>query len=518
MVAYQFLSKTYTDVLGRAPDAGGWNYWQGEIERDRSLDQVRRVGASFFNGDEFLGKSYNTKDRLAVLYRVALSREADLGGVNYWASQVDSGVRSFSDVVFNFFWGEEFNSIGSMYTQGKYEFRGGTPYRPEISQPAYRIGVKRSSNSYEWSDGPQGVQITNSKQLQALLNSSRVGTRIMLPQRSLIEVTETIVTPWGVSIYTDGATFPDEYQKMARFVRSPSFTDGAMIAVSEASSLNFVWVDGQRSKINEPNFKPQNINVGLLGGMGSSIISSRVERAMGFSHITIGGEFVGLPPASSLVRGNFVDGTFSNFSSQWSDGISIGGEVVDVRFNTVINMTDVGIVSFVGNKSVQKRQDSGIRYNTVLNLSNNAYGGIVSDGVFNLAGVGTAPGSYAGYAQDLQFSSNTLWTSNSAFMAIALSIGTRAWFGSASQTINGSTFKDNTSNGQPLRVGTGIVVSGAINVTVQGNQGLNFVFAPEAKKELPRLPFVASISSRYASFKEVDMEWVDMMMDSAIVD
>ncbi len=518
MVAYQFLSKTYTDVLGRAPDAGGWNYWQGEIERDRSLDQVRRVGASFFTGDEFLGKGYNTKDRLAVLYRVALSREADLGGVNYWASQVDSGVRSFSDVVFNFFWGSEFNSIGSMYTQGKYEFRGGTPYRPEIDQPAYRIGIKRTRQSTEWFDAPQEVELTNSKQLQELLNSSKVGTKIVLAPRTLIEVTETIVTPWGVSIYTAGYPDTSEYQKMARFVRSPSFTDGAMIAASEASSLEFVWVDGQRSKINEPNFKPQNINVGLLGGTGSAIISSRVERAMGFSHITIGGEFVGLPPASSLVRGNFVDGTFSNFSSQWSDGISIGGEAVDVRFNTVINMTDVGIVSFVGNKSVQKRQDSGVRYNTVLNLSNNAYGGIVSDGVFNLSGIGTAPGSYAGYAQNLRFSDNTLWTSNSAFMAIALSIGTRAWFGSASQTINGSTFKDNTSNGQPLRVGTGIVVSGAINVTVQGNQGLNFVFAPEAKKELPRLPFVASISSRYASFKEVDMEWVDMMMDSAIVD
>ncbi|WNZ45217.1 DUF4214 domain-containing protein [Leptolyngbya boryana CZ1] len=517
MVAYQFLSKTYTDVLGRAPDAGGWNYWQGEIERDRSLDQVRRVGASFFTGDEFLGKGYNTKDRLAVLYRVALSREADLGGVNYWASQVDSGVRSFSDVVFNFFWGTEFNAIGSMYTQGKYEFRGGTPYRPEIDQLAYRIGVRGIGKVTEWSDAPAGVQITTSKQLQDLLNSAKVGTQIVLAPRTLIEVTETIVTPWGVSIYTAGYPDPSEYQKMARFVRASSFTDGAMIAVSEASSLKFVWVDGQRSKLNEPNFKPQNINVGLLGGIGSSIISSRVERAMGFSHITIGGGAVGLPPAYSVVRGNFVDGTFSNFASQWSDGISNGGEASTIEFNTTINMTDVGIISFAPSKDRQKAQDSYVRYNTVLNLSNNAYGGIVSDGIVNPEGIGTTPGGYSSYAQKLMFNDNVLRTSHSAFMAIALSIGTRAWFGNASQTINGSAFINNTSDGQILRVGTGIVVSGALNATVLGNT-FNFVFAPEAKPALPRLPFVASISARYASFKEVDMPWVDMMMDRAIVD
>lgn len=490
MAAYQFLSRAYTDILGRAPDPVGWNYWQSQIESDRSANQIRRVGSTFFNSGEFASINYTAEQRVATLYRVGLSREPDAGGVRWWASEIDSGRRSLSQVVNDFFWGNEFGAIAPIY-QGKYDFRGGTPYR--------------QSNT----------PIISSAQFQQILNSAKPGDRIELTQGSLIEVTSMIIVPNGIEITTAGNPGTFEYQKMARFVRSPSFTDGAMFAITAESKLKFTWVDGQRNTVDNPNFKAQNINIGFVGGLGAIVEGNRVDNSLGFSNITIAGEAVGLQATNAIVRGNFIDATTSNYSRNWTDGISNGGEYALIEFNTIINATDVGIVAFA--MPTQRVQNSIIRFNTILNLSNSSYGGIVSDGVLNSSGFGSAPGSYAAYAEGLEFSNNVLWTSNGAFMSIALSVGTRAWFGRATQTINGSTFRNNTSNGQVLRVGTGIVVSGAINVAIAGNQGLNFAFAPEAKRALPRLPFVASVSTRYASFKSADMGWVDMLMDGAIV-
>ncbi|MBD1857705.1 MULTISPECIES: DUF4214 domain-containing protein [Leptolyngbya] len=514
MPAYQFLSRLFTDGLGRAPEGRGWGFWQSEIEKSVSVDQLRGMGSSFFNSEEFAAKKYTTQQRISTLYRVALSREANAGEVINWTWQIDSGRQPFSNAVMAVFGGDEFARIAPSYLNTKYDLVGGTPYRPAAPRSnAYY--VRRYEGGFYAVDETNGIR--NSTELQTVLNSLKPGDILSLAQGAIVEVTSQIVMPSGVILDTHGNPGTDEYQKMARLYRSSNYNDGNMIALLSGSALNNVWVDGQRNTANNPNWKPQNINVGLLGGDGASAEYNRIDNSLGFSHLTIAGQSIGLPKATNiLIRGNFFDGTTSNYSRHWADGVSNGGEQVTIEDNVFINMTDVSVVGFAFNIPKDSSQDSIIRRNLILNLSNSSYGGLVSDGVFDAGGVGSAPGEVRANAFGLTFEDNILWTSNGAFMSIALSAGTRAWFGDSSQTIDGTTFKNNSSDGQKIRVGSGIVASGALNVTVEGNV-LNFVFAPEAKKAIPRMEFVASVTAGYASFRSFDMEWIDRQMNAEII-
>lgn len=514
MPAYQFLSRLFTDGLGRVPDGGGWGFWQNDIEKNVSVNQLRGMGSSFFNGEEFLNKKYTTQQKISTLYRVALSREVTKGEVDNWTWQIDSGRQPFSNAVMAVFGGDEFARIAPSYLNTKYDLVGGTPYRPAAPRSnAYY--VRRYEGGFYAVDETNGIR--NSTELQTVLNSLKPGDILSLAQGAIVEVTSQIVMPDGIILDTHGNPGTDEYQKMARLYRSPNYNDGNMIALLSGSALNNVWVDGQRNTADNPNWKPQNINVGLLGGDGTIVEDNRIDNPLGFSLLTIAGQSIGLPKATNiLIRGNFIDATTSNYSRHWADGISNGGEQVLIEDNTIINATDVAIVAFAFNIPKDSSQDSIIRRNLILNLSNSSYGGLVSDGVFDNRGLGSAPGEVRANAFGLTFEDNILWTSNGAFMSIALSAGTRAWFGDSSQTIDGTTFKNNSSGGQKIRVGSGIVASGALNVTIEGNV-LNFVFAPEAKKAIPRMEFVASVTAGYASFKSFDKEWVDRPMNAEII-
>lgn len=622
MVAYQFLSKAYTDILGRAPDTAGWNYWESELIRDNSANQLRRISSTFFKSDEFQHRRYSTDQRLSILFRFALNREADSAGFNYWLDKLTQprfianpdgsvtagvgggyGELSFSQVVDTFFNSQEFNNNVPKFLQPKYDFNGGTPsdrFTNYLSNPVslsnfihiretetiVHVGYlnltpfsdmgsedfsafvtqQRNAQLEEYKKNLKEGEfikenifgftvckllknpeiyisktfISGSQQneLQQIIDNAKEGTNIIL-QVSAVELDRPLVLKNKVSLrpyilednigvcgeYPGSPNSTSDYQAMPRFYRSPSFTDGAMIALLEGSSLSNVWVDGQRNSVDNPNFKAQNINVGTVGGQGTIVSFNRLDNSLGFSTLITGGEVNGVPRAKNTVlEGNFIDATYSNHAYKWTDGISNGGEDVVIKNNTIINATDVGIVSFALNLSPDNSQNSKIIGNKIINLVNSAYGALVSDGVFkeiDLPGggrerlPGSKPFETKANAIELTFDHNTLWNSRGTHYDIAISIGTRVWFGEGSSSINGGTFTNNKSDGGTIRAGIGIAVAGAHNVVVSGNQ-LNLIITTEALSSLPKGEFIASLSSGYATFKYTDVNFADQYLSGAI--
>lgn len=79
---------------------------------------------------------------------------------------------------------------------------------------------------------------------------------------------------------------------------------------------------------------------------------------------------------------------------------------------------------------------------------------------------------------------NTFWT-GAGHYDIAISVGTRAWFGTSSITATGGSVQFNSGGSQPVRCRTGVGVSGMLNTTVLSNsftrQALTFGACPSVQ-------------------------------------
>jgi hypothetical protein len=81
----------YVDTLGREPDAAGYQYW---IDRARGGEPIAEIGAFFYGSDEYFNGFGQSNNRAWVsdLYTKLMLRSADSGGLNYWLSQLSSGM------------------------------------------------------------------------------------------------------------------------------------------------------------------------------------------------------------------------------------------------------------------------------------------------------------------------------------------------------------------------------------------------------------------------------------------
>lgn len=118
------LDNYYQESLGRAPDAAGKKYWQGQIDSGKmTTDQVK---SSLYNSAEAKQNRFNSgaaraeaqngkspltamqapegdnKTQIENLYRTQLGREADKDGLDYWMNEastigMDSVTNSFGN-------------------------------------------------------------------------------------------------------------------------------------------------------------------------------------------------------------------------------------------------------------------------------------------------------------------------------------------------------------------------------------------------------------------------------------
>lgn len=118
LVVRDVIADYYQTILSRSPDSGGLGYWTNEALRlkDLSVDvneAFRVMAGQFFNSPEYLGRNTSSTQFVTDLYRTFFRREPEAGGLNYWTGQLAAGVPR-DIVMFNFLFSPEFSN----YTGG----------------------------------------------------------------------------------------------------------------------------------------------------------------------------------------------------------------------------------------------------------------------------------------------------------------------------------------------------------------------------------------------------------------
>jgi len=111
------LYRTYSGILGRAPDPGGFAFYRESIATGE-LD-LPAMTNDFLWSEEFLSffpganrpSDISSADFVNYLYLNLFGRESDDSGFAYWTSELDSGNRDFADVAISMAQSNEFVAL-----------------------------------------------------------------------------------------------------------------------------------------------------------------------------------------------------------------------------------------------------------------------------------------------------------------------------------------------------------------------------------------------------------------------
>ena len=82
--------RLYNAAFHRTPDAGGLNYWTTALQTGTSPQQAAQ---DFLSSPEYTGQYSNLSnaDYVTMLYQNVLGRAPDAGGDQYWQAQLNAG-------------------------------------------------------------------------------------------------------------------------------------------------------------------------------------------------------------------------------------------------------------------------------------------------------------------------------------------------------------------------------------------------------------------------------------------
>jgi len=104
----EFVTRFYTQALGRQPDTAGLNSWVSQLSADKI------TGAQFASfiifSAEFSAKNKNNEEFISILFRSCYNREPDAPGFDSWVSLLNDG-QSRQFVLAGFANSEEFKNI-----------------------------------------------------------------------------------------------------------------------------------------------------------------------------------------------------------------------------------------------------------------------------------------------------------------------------------------------------------------------------------------------------------------------
>ena len=114
------LFRTYSGVLGRAPDTGGFAFYQEKIESGEH--DLHSMTTGFLWSREFLSffpgatrpTDIDSADFVNHIYLNVFGREADAGGFAYWTHELDSGNRDLANVAVSMTQSNEFVALTAM--------------------------------------------------------------------------------------------------------------------------------------------------------------------------------------------------------------------------------------------------------------------------------------------------------------------------------------------------------------------------------------------------------------------
>lgn len=468
-VPYQFIAKTYTEGLGRAPDQSGWSAEASYFtSQGCSASTLAGQANTILTSSEFNGLGYSNPALVEVAYRTLLNREPDPSGYANWLATLNGGT-SFASMLTTFEGSAEFAMLaGTICSTSDYGF-GTTP----------ALSLSPTGSGYTGSEAG----------LQSLLNAAASGATVYLARRATIALTATLTIPAGVTLATTGAPGVQTYAEMGRLARQPGWT-GESVSVQAGATLTHVWVDGDRPI--ESSFNANRFNIRTYGGSGTTISYDRIGNTAGATNLELHGAKNGTPCSNTVITYNLVDAYSSQHGSSLSDGISDGCEGSSVTHNSVLDASDVGIILFGGTSAVA--QQSQVTNNTVIQAGH---------GSFALLGVDPSTGEPTGSTISFNgstMSNNTIWTSpTGGISTFGITDGTYAWFGGTAAIGTNSIVENNTAGSLSVYSNTGIDISGMLNTTVTGNT-LNWVSAQDPTgTTCPKWNIGASVSSGWAS-------------------
>ena len=97
------MFRLYNAAFARFPDADGLKYWIDQFSSGENDE--RAVASSFLVSDEFkerYGENVSDSTYVNTLYKNVLGRDADVGGLNYWMSQLNSGAETRYEALLGF--------------------------------------------------------------------------------------------------------------------------------------------------------------------------------------------------------------------------------------------------------------------------------------------------------------------------------------------------------------------------------------------------------------------------------
>jgi len=118
-----FVSRFYTEVLGRAPDSDGLNHWANQLKSNAST--ADDIANGFFFSQEFINQNTSNNEFVNIAYKTLLGRDADRAGLDNWESHLANGM-SRSDMLDGFIYSQEFDALAN-----KYGINVGEPELPE---------------------------------------------------------------------------------------------------------------------------------------------------------------------------------------------------------------------------------------------------------------------------------------------------------------------------------------------------------------------------------------------------
>ncbi|MBI4689734.1 MAG: DUF4214 domain-containing protein [Nitrospirae bacterium] len=432
----QWIAKMYTNVLGRMPDQDGWQdhiNWFDSVGCSQAT--LKENARGFYLGREYFSLGYDNAARILTLYRGVFNTEPDQAEYDYYLDQLNSG-SSFRDMVDSFLDSTEFtDKVPDICSGKRYDFGG----RPAITIPTSGIGFTGGTGD----------------ELQSILDSSSPGSIVWLAQKAVVRLSHKLTIPGGITLATTGNPDPSTYAFMGRLVRDAAAFNEPVVELEGRAKLVNVWVDGQRGYY---GYNYDDLNIRLLGGSKTQVTGCLISDTAGWSSLVAFGKSDGYECSSNYISGNLITVYSSkHLASEWADGLSIACENAIVEHNGIVDATDVGIVIYKATPNVQHSQ---IRYNTVLNAGNSAFGAFNVDPL-GYGGLHNFDGS--------SIANNMVWTSSQVHIDILLSIGTRAYFGDSSGMGTGVSVTDNSTGTLTARVESGIVVAGMEDSFVQAN-------------------------------------------------
>lgn len=486
-----FLTRLYTEALGRAPDPDTWKANQlfaNTPANCTSLDFMT-IANNLYSSAEYSSLNYTNPEKVLTLYRGLLNREPDSAAtVQYWSSLLDAG-HPMSTLVSNIVTSSEF-----------YDLRDS---RICVTTPTGQ------NSSYRWGQQPaipllQGVIPMEGATLQAQLNAAGANGTVALPQGTVVYVRTPLVIPAGVTLTTAGTLRRAQYAKMARIVLANNFTgqysEQPIInmltdSVKGGSKLTKVWVSGQRDQVVNGQLISYSRNSHTIRvASGRSTVSDvRLDNPVGGSNLVLAdAASAGIACSQATITGNLLTGYSNTHYSPadnqfpFSDGISSSCEHTTITDNTIIDASDVSIILFAtGDNNVP--QASIVSGNLLIAAGVSAYAAMMYE-PYVYADNQRKTFSFAGSS----FQSNTFYGTANTRFELGMVAGHEAWHDTNYNLGSGGRFANNSNAGIPTVMQVGIGVDGMSNTTVTGN---SLSYTSGTGNCQVRAPIVADTSS-----------------------